>query len=130
MFQIAPCTKILCSYMAIRSRGFSGQLFEQDGVGRAVAFEHLERHQILDLLRVLPAARNSASTASLLLPKAGLGLGEEVGQELRMVVTDGVMADGRRQEVAGDQLGALMDQLVEGVLAVGAGSPQMMGPVW
>jgi hypothetical protein len=36
-----------------------------------------------------------------------------------MVVTDRVVADGRRQEVAGDQLGALVDQLVEGVLAVG-----------
>jgi len=37
------------------------------------------------------------------------------------VPADGVVADGRRQEVGGDQARSLVDQLVEGVLAVGAG---------
>ena len=37
-----------------------------------------------------------------------------------MVIADRVVADGGCQEVTGDQLGALVDQLVEGVLAVGA----------
>jgi hypothetical protein len=33
-------------------------------------------------------------------------------------------------EIAGNQLGALMDQLIERVLAIVPGSPQMIGPVW
>ena len=40
---------------------------------------------------------------------------------MRLVVAQRVLALGGGQEVAGDQLGALVDQLVEGVLAVGAG---------
>lgn len=103
------------------AQGFRGQALEQDGVGRAVAFEHLERHQILDLLQGFACSQELGFNLFLALAEGQrLGLGEEVGQQFRMVVTDRVVADGRRQEVAGDQLGALMDQLVEGVLAVGA----------
>ena len=36
------------------------------------------------------------------------------------MIAQRVMADGRRDEVARHQLGALMDQLVERMLAVGA----------
>ena len=37
-----------------------------------------------------------------------------------MVIADRVLALGRGQEIAGNQLGPLMDELVEGMLAVGA----------
>jgi hypothetical protein len=56
--------------MAIRNPGFSGSALEQDGVGRAVAFEHLERHQIADLLQGLTSRQELGFDRSLLLPKA------------------------------------------------------------
>lgn len=103
------------------TQGFRGQALEQDGVGRAVAFEHLERHQILDLLQGFASSQELGFDLFLALAEGQcLGLGEEVGQQFRVVVTDRVVADGRCQEITGDQLGALVDQLVEGVLAVGA----------
>ncbi len=103
------------------TQGFRGQALEQDAVGRAVAFEHLEWHQMLDLLQRLAGGQEFGLHGFLALAEGqGLGLGEEVGQQFRMVITDGVVADGWCQEVTGDHLGALVDQLVEGVLAVGA----------
>ena len=103
------------------TQGLGGQLFEQDGVGRAVAVEHLERHQVLDLVQGLADGQELRFHLFLALAEGqGLGLGEVVGQQLGMVIADGVVADGRGQEIARDQLGALVHQLVEGVLAVGA----------
>ena len=62
-----------------------------------------------------------------------LGLGEVVAQEQLMhvliAVLDRVRSVYERDEVGRNQLGALVDQLVEGVLAVGAGSPQKISPV-
>ena len=53
------------------------------------------------------------------------GLGEEVGQEqlvhVGLAVAQRVRRVGHRDEVGRDEPGALVDQLVEGVLAVGAG---------
>ena len=55
----------------------------------------------------------------------GLGLGEEVRQEQLVHVGVAIAQRPRRvrkrDEVGGDHAGALVDQLVEGVLAVGAG---------
>jgi hypothetical protein len=50
-------------------------------------------------------------------------LGEEVGKQdlVVKVVSDGVVALGRGDEVAGNEPGALVDQLVERVLSVGPG---------
>ena len=47
-----------------------------------------------------------------------------------MVVAERVVVSHGGEEVARDQLGALVDQLVEGVLAVGAGLAPDDGPVW
>ena len=58
-----------------------------------------------------------------------LGLGQVVREQDRVVIAPRVMALSRGQEIARDQLGALVDQLVEGMLAVGARLPQMIGPV-
>jgi hypothetical protein len=53
----------------------------------------------------------------------GFGLSEEVGSEhlLVLVVGDRVVGFGGEDEVCGDELGALVQQLVEGVLGVGGG---------
>lgn len=52
----------------------------------------------------------------------GLGLSKVVGGQhlLVEVVGDGVVRLGSQNEVGGDQLGALVDKLEEGVLSVGA----------
>ena len=51
----------------------------------------------------------------------GFGLGKEVGDEDYVVFTQGVECSGRSQKVAGDDLGALVDQLIKGMLPVGTG---------
>src|SRR5690606_9523160 len=48
------------------------------------------------------------------------GLGEEVRQQLRMVVGQWVVRNRRGDEIARYHFGTLVDQLVERVLAVGA----------
>jgi hypothetical protein len=83
------------------AKGFRGQALEQDGVGRAVAFEHLERHQILDLLQGFASRQELGFDLFLALAEGqGLGLGEEVGQQFRVVVTDGLwlMAGARKSQ--------------------------------
>ena len=55
-----------------------------------------------------------------LAPHQRLGLGEEVREQDRVVLADRVVRLDRREEVARDELRALVDQLVERVLAVGA----------
>ena len=99
------------------------QLLEQDRVRRPVARERLLRHQRLELLR--PAASSlasSARTSSGVLPfisasvcaKKLLTAGCGWCSPMRVVRLD------RGQEVARDQLRPLVDELVEGVLAVRA----------
>jgi hypothetical protein len=50
-------------------------------------------------------------------------LGEEVGGQhlLVLVVVDRVVGFGGEDEIGGDELGALVEELVEGVLSVGGG---------
>ena len=50
-----------------------------------------------------------------------LGLGEDVGHQHVVMPAERVQGLGEGDEVAGDEPRALVDQLVEGVLAVGAG---------
>ncbi len=51
----------------------------------------------------------------------GFGLGEEIGEQNRVVLAEGILGFDRGEEIAGDEFRALVDQLIEGVLAVGAG---------
>lgn len=53
-----------------------------------------------------------------------LGLGEEVGKQDTVMegVADRVKGSGRGDEVGRDQLGPLVNELVERVLSVGSGS--------
>ena len=50
----------------------------------------------------------------------GLGLGEKIGHELGVVVAQRVLRFTEADEVARDEFGSLMDELIEGMLAIGA----------
>ena len=51
----------------------------------------------------------------------GLGLGKDIRHEKVLVAADGIKGFREGDEIAGDEAGALVDELVEAVLAVGAG---------
>ena len=53
-----------------------------------------------------------------------LGLGEDIGQQHVVMLAERVQGPAEGDEVAGNEPRALMDQLIEGMLAVGPGSPQ------
>eukprot|EP00962_Isochrysis_galbana_P029201 scaffold9325_cov97-Isochrysis_galbana.AAC.1 len=89
------------------------ELVKQDRVGRLVAGEDLVRQQRGQRVALQPARL-----------ELGLGLSRRLAHHQRLdgvVVPDGVVRDDRGQKVGRDELGALVHQLVEGVLPVGAG---------
>src|SRR5262245_52293152 len=87
------------------------ELLGEERVRRAIALEYPVRHQPLrralsfDFLRRLAEGQR-------------LGLGEDVRQQYVVVPAQRVERLAKGDEVTGDEAGALMDQLVEGVLAV------------
>ena len=92
---------------------------EHNAVARPIALKHLTLNQSL--------TRTSAQLLPdlfLSFPKRKrLGLREKVGQEDAVMfrVFDGVVRRCWGDEICRDELGALVDKLVEGVLAVGTG---------
>ena len=98
------------------------QAVEEDGGAGAVAVEDPVRHQRRSRL-VADALGAQLRSHLVRAPAAhqGLGLGKAVGEQLVMVVVDRVGGVDDPDEVARHQLGALVDELEEGVLAVGAG---------
>ncbi len=102
------------------AEGFRRNVVHHDGVGRLVAFEHLVRCEECDFFFALAIlAEFFLGLGERLAVHQGFGLGKEVGEQLLVVVADLVVAVGRGDEVARNHLGALVDQLVEGVLAIG-----------
>ena len=89
-----------------------GQPLGKDRVGRAVALEGAVRDQPVGR----PLGRDLLGG---LAEGERLGLGEDVGDEQVVVLAERVQRVHEADEVAGDQLRPLVDQLVEGVLAVG-----------
>ena len=119
MPQIAPCVNTLCSYVATSWPEHARcQLRREDRVRRVVARERPVRHQLRwhtfgrDLLGGLAEGER-------------LGLREQVRREQVMVEDIALATFASRlaepDEVARDELRALVDQLVERVLPVGAG---------
>jgi len=115
MLHTVPCVKTACSIERNElADGGGGEAVEHDHVRRAVAVEDAVRDQ--PLRRAL-----GADFLGGLAEGQRLGLREDVGDE------DVVMAAQRRplvvegDEVAGDEPRALVDEFVEGVLAVGSG---------
>ena len=84
-----------------------------------VAFEHLVRGEECDFFFALAIlAEFFLCLGERLAVHQGFGLCKEVGEQLLEVVAHLVVAVGRGDEVARNHLGALVDELVEGVLAV------------
>ena len=101
------------------AEGFRRNVVHHDGVGRLVAFEHLVRGEECDFFFALAVlAEFFLSLGEGLAVHQGFGLSKEVGKELLVVIADLVVAVCRGDEVARNHLGALVDELVEGVLAV------------
>ena len=88
------------------------QALGEDRVGGAVALEDAVGHE--PIRRAL-----GLHLLGRLAEGQRLGLGKDVGQEDVVVPAQGVERLGEGDEVTGNEPGALMDQLVEGVLAVG-----------
>ena len=100
---------------------FRRNVVHHDGVGRLVAFEHLVRGEECDFFFALAVlAEFFLGLGERLAVHQGFGLCKEVGKQLLVMIADLVVAVGRGDEVARNHLGALVDELVEGVLAVGA----------
>ena len=99
-------------------------LFDKNGVGRPVSFKYLERNESGHLLIADPCPLELLNDLLLCLSfHQRFGLGKEIGEEDGMVISDGIVTDGGRDEIAGDQFCSLMDQLIEGVLPVRPGFP-------
>lgn len=89
---------------------------DEDARGRPVAEEDLVGDQV-------GGGALGADLVGRLADHEGLGLGEVVGGQHALVEVggDGVVGLCGEDEVGGDELGALVDELEEGVLGVGAG---------
>src|SRR5260370_18282744 len=93
------------------AEGFRGEPPGEDRVGRAVALEDAVGHEPigrsfrLDLLGRLAESQR-------------LGLGEDVRQKHIVVTAQGIEAFAEGDEVTWDEPGALMNQRLEGFLAV------------
>ena len=98
---------------------FRRNVVHHNAVGRLVAFEHLVRGEECDFFFGLTIlAEFFLSLGEGLAVHQGFGLRKEVAEQLLVVVAHLVVAVCRSDEVARNHLGTLVDQLVEGVLAV------------
>lgn len=103
-----------------RTESRRGELLEEDRVRGLVALEDLGLDKRLVLGERLPKLLPDGGLR--LAERERLGLGEEVGKKDLVVLASGDRVErlDRGEEVAGDELGALVDELVEGVLSVGS----------
>jgi len=101
------------------AKAFRAHVVHHDGVRRLVAFEYLVRSEECDFFfGFAGGAEFFLSLGESLAVHQSFRLGKEVGEQLLVVIANLVVAVGRGDEVARNHLGALMDELVEGVLAV------------
>ena len=91
-----------------------GEFFGEDDIGRAVAVEDAVWGECGGGAFGFDLGEGFAESE-------GLGLREDIRHEEVVVTADRIERFGEGDEVAGDEAGALMDELVEAVLAVGAG---------
>src|SRR5215510_1098838 len=89
------------------------ELFGEDGIRRTVTLEHPVRHQPIRCALGLDFLGRLAKGQCL-------GLREDVRQEYVVVPTQWIERLAKGDKITRDEAGALMDQLVEGVLAIGA----------
>ena len=91
-----------------------GEFFGEDDIGRAVAVEDAVRGEC-------GGGAFGFDFGEGFSEGEGLGLREDIGHEDVVMAAERVEGLGEGDEVAGDEAGALVDELVEAVLAVGAG---------
>ncbi len=96
------------------AEGVGGEELGEEGVGGAVAFEDFVGDEGVGDTFGFDFFGGFAEGQ-------GFGLGEDVGHEHVVMAAERVEGFVEADEVAGDEAGALVDELVEGVLAVGAG---------
>src|SRR5699024_1146187 len=111
-------TKVMCSYSAISWPSTAGV---RAGAMIEVVGRSPENSRAATRAPSVPSAR----TSSAVLPKASALVWAEVRQQqlvdVLLAVGQRVVGPGEGDEVRRDDPGALVDQLVEGVLAIGAG---------
>ena len=101
------------------AKAFRAHVVHHDGVRRLVAFEYLVRSEECDFFFGLAGgAEFFLSLGERFTVHQSFRLCEEVGEQLLVVIANLVVAVCRGDEVARNHLGALVDELVEGVLAV------------
>ena len=101
------------------AKAFRAHVVHHDGVRRLVAFEYLVRSEECDFFFGLAGgAEFFLSLGESLAVHQSFRLSEEVGEQLLVVIANLVVAVGRGDEVTRNHLGALVDELVEGMLAV------------
>ena len=91
-----------------------GEFFGEDDIGRAVAVEDAVRGEC-------GGGAFGFDFGEGFSEREGLGLREDIGHEDVVMSAEWVERLGEGDEVAGDEAGALVDELVEAVLAVRAG---------
>ena len=96
-------------------------MFEQDGVGGPVAGKDLVRGKGFDLFfGHAPGSKFRLGLVQGFAAHQCLGLGEEIGQEFFVVIAAGIQGTGRGQEIAGNHGRPLVQELVKGMLSIGA----------
>ena len=99
---------------------FRSELVGHDDVRWAVAFEHTMRYEPIRSSLGLDLLGSFAEDQ-------GFGLGKDVGQEHVVMASQGIEGFVEPNEVAGDEPGSLVNQLVKSVLAV---SPRFAPDDW
>jgi hypothetical protein len=99
-----------------RTESLGSQLLEQDRVRGSVTLEHLALPQSLVLCLFSQFLANGLFVLS---ESESFRLSEEVGEKDAVVkaVSNGVLGFDRSEEIGGNELGTLMDELVESVLS-------------
>ena len=96
-------------------------LSEQKRIGGPIARKYLERQQLLYFrIAFAGGCQFGVDFFGGFAFHQRLRLGKEVGHQQFMMLANGVVTDRRRYKIAGNELGALMNELVKSVLAVGA----------
>ena len=103
------------------SEGLWVKALDEQGIGGAISRKGLVGNQFLQCISLV--ALQGEFISGLFFGFAlhqGLGLGEKIGQKNVVVLPERIEGFNRSQKVAGDQFRPLMNQLIKGMLTVGA----------